>query len=138
MKAFETLKESEISSRSLQLTAVFAVLDSQLSKVAKYSDNWDSYGAPAPAVSALDLTRHLLQAARLNLVEPTTVVASAEGGVATYFIRGRKICYIEYQNSGEGVLGMYGDQVPTAIVEIATDHQSTTEALKQIREYFLP
>src|SRR5664279_4753094 len=67
LQQFLELKQREVSSRTLQLEAVFSVLYLELEAVSAYRDNWDSYGAPAPTPETVRLARKLLAQAREQL-----------------------------------------------------------------------
>jgi hypothetical protein len=97
--------------------------------------NWDSYGAPAPnnrAASNAIRVLNLLQS--LNL-EPTGILASAEGGIGICFIRGERYADIECSNEGE-VLGVHyaGAQMPALLETDGTD-VSILAALGRIRDH---
>lgn len=137
LEEFAKFKESETSSRTLQLEALFSLLFAELEHAAAHPDDWDSYGAPAPNYETVSLTRDLLAQARKQVLEPITVVASAEGGIATYFMRGGGTCYIEHQNSGDSVLVMYSDDGPSTVVDLDELNRDNERALKMIREYLI-
>ena len=70
-------------------------------------------------------------------MRPTTVAASVEGGIGTYFIRGPKTCYIKFRNNGQCVLGMYSNNgQPVTIKEFQDSHDNCLQALKSISLYF--
>lgn len=131
---FRKFKESEEGSSLLRFEAVFSVLEQELKKAAQYRDDWDSYGAPAPSTQSVEAAEAFLDAAREQFLEPTTVVASAEGGIATYFMSGVRTGYMEYRNTGEFILGMYGTGEPIVQEGIA-DGSERLQSLFQIREY---
>jgi len=70
-------------------------------------DDWDGYGAETPSEEAISLARMVLDAIHEteSAIEPTRVVASAEGGVVVCFARGDRYADIECFNSGEMAFG---------------------------------
>jgi hypothetical protein len=97
--------------------------------------NWDSYGAPPPnerAASNAIRVLNLLESIRLD---PTRILASAEGGIGICFIRGDRYADIECSNEGE-VLGVYyiGPQMP-ALLETDASDASILAALERIRDH---
>jgi lysylphosphatidylglycerol synthetase-like protein (DUF2156 family) len=67
---------------------------------------------------------------------PSSVVASAEGGIATYFFKNDKSAYIEYRNSGGAVVVMYDRDSDPIVNEIDQREQAAEAALRTIGEYF--
>lgn len=97
------------SSQSLRRQSVFGVLLGELERAASYPDNWDGYGAEGPSKLAVDRGYAFLEECRTtSTLVPTTIVASAEGGIAAYFIADERVAYVEFANCGEVVLAMYG------------------------------
>jgi hypothetical protein len=97
--------------------------------------NWDSYGAPAPNKrAAANAIRVLTLSQSVNL-DPTGILASAEGGIGICFVSGDHYADIECSNEGE-VLGVYyvGPQMPTLLETDATD-ASILAALRRIRDH---
>ncbi len=131
---FRELKKSEEGSSLLRFEAVFSVLEQELKKAAQCCDDWDSYGASAPSAQSVKAAEAFLDSAREQFLEPTTVVASAEGGIATYFMSGARTAYMEYRNTGEFILGMYGADQPV-VQEGISDGSERLRSLFQIRDY---
>jgi hypothetical protein len=130
------LKESEYRSEFLAIEAEQLILEHKLAKVRSYPDNWDTYGAPGPALNTAAATERLLRRAFSVKVIPDSIVASAEGGIATYFFKGDKSAYVEYRNSGEAVAVMYGRTDDPIVREIDDGEASTEEVVRTISEYF--
>jgi hypothetical protein len=132
---FLELKQSEIGSGYLIMQAGFSALEQQLLKVASYHAGWDSYDAEAPSPATVHNTQLLLKRMRQSGFVPSSVVASAEGGIAIYFFRGDKTAYIEYRNSGEALAAMYDRETLPVVMELDATEASALEALTRIREY---
>lgn len=126
-------RKAVLNSRNLQRESLFGALFGELERAESYSDNWDGYGAPKPDPSTAAFTRRLLVCSRRAGLDPATVVASAEGGIATYFMRDESAAYIEFKNSGEAVFAMYGrpDSSPN-VIEIQRTEKAFESALQAI------
>ncbi|MEQ1946443.1 MAG: hypothetical protein ABL995_04605 [Bryobacteraceae bacterium] len=107
------------------LTIKYGLIDAdeQLRRLSSLVDNWDSYGAPAPSPLSISKAKSVLQTLCTNLIRPSTIVASASGGISIYFLNGEKSAYIENCNDGEQVLVMYDQRSTTDVLEIGTDIQ---------------
>jgi hypothetical protein len=132
---FLALKQSEIGSGYLTMLAEFSALEQQLLKVASYHAGWDSYDAEAPSSATVRSTKWLLKRMRQLGFVPSSVVASAEGGIAIYFFRSEKTAYVEYRNSGEALAAMYDRETLPVVIELDATEASSLEAITRIREY---
>jgi hypothetical protein len=73
----------------------------------RLQDDWDSYGAAPPN---RDAVRWAQRALNLTLAEwelPSTVVPSADGGIALCWDAGSRHAYIEFDNDGTAIVAMY-------------------------------
>ena len=129
------LQESEYRSEFLAIEAEQLILEQKLAIVRSYPDDWDTYGAPGPALNTGTATERLLKRAFAVKVIPDSIVASAEGGIATYFFKGDKSAYVEYRNSGEAVAVMYGQTDDPIVREIDDGEAATEEVVQTISEY---
>jgi hypothetical protein len=132
---FLELKQSEIGSGYLTMQAEFSALEQQLLKVASYHAGWDSYDAEAPSSATVHNTKWLLKRMRQSEFVPSSVVASAEGGIAIYFFRAEKTAYVEYRNSGGALAAMYDRETLPLVMELDATEASALEAITRIREY---
>ena len=124
--------ESKIFSRTSQKLQAFDALQAQLFKSAAYGANWDSYGAEAPSPNSVAAVQIFLGEAQALEILPTAIVASAEGGLAAYFIAGGRTSYIEFYNDGETIVAHYGADCLSVVAPIERDSQSITGALEAI------
>lgn|ERR1017187_1020666 len=132
---FLELRRSETGSGYLTTEAEFSAIEQQLHRVASYNCGWDSYDAEAPDPATVEMTKRLLKHMRQSGFVPSSIVASVEGGIATYIFKGGKTAYIEYRNSGETVAAMYDRESHPIVMELDTSEGSALEALNRIREY---
>jgi len=132
---FLELKQSEIGSGYLIMQAEFSALEQQLLKVASYHAGWDSYDAEAPSSATVHNTKWLLKRMRQSGFVPSSVVASAEGGIAIYFFKAKKTAYVEYRNSGEALAAMYDRETLPLVMELDATEASALEAITRIRAY---
>lgn len=132
---YSKIRRSEDASGVLQLLSLAWLLEQEIQKAESYSHDWDSYGAPPPTSLAANLTRALLNFAISLRVAPTTIVASAEGGIAIYFLRTGKSAYFEFRNTGQSMLVMYDDSGYCDIFDVDTSDASILKALEKVRGY---
>jgi len=113
----------EKRSQSTSLRIKYGLMDaeSELSRLSVLRSNWDSYGADAPSAQAIDAARIILNELAATLIRPSTVVASASGGVSIYFMHGNRTAYIENYNDGSQALVMYDQNGSTEVLELGID-----------------
>ncbi len=109
-----------------------AIEDTKLLK-----NGWDSYEAPAPTDIAISATRQLLNALKRISFLPTTIVPSAEGGIAVYFMKGDKIVFIENFNTGDSILAMYDSNSEPQILDLVLEQLNQEQAIEKVRNYLV-
>lgn len=87
--------------------ARFAELRRQLRTTLALKCNWDTYGAEPPNEVARALAGKILDALETDLLLPTRLMASAEGGIAISFVEEDKRAEIEIYNTGEIAVATY-------------------------------
>lgn len=107
----------------------------QLSRLAQLEDDWDTYGAEAPAAEALVNARSVLSTLAELDFQPTSVDASAEGGVCLSFRVGDRYGDVECFNSGEvlAVTSAGGDE--TQVWTVADLDRDLRASLTKIRTF---
>ena len=113
----ERLTQSTFLSLKYGLIDAGAMLD----RMSKLKADWDSYGAEPPTRNAIQGSKKILDALAAKLILPSTIVASAEGGVSTYFIAGLRTAYVETYNDGSQVLVTYDHAGKTDVLEIGRE-----------------
>jgi hypothetical protein len=105
------------------LTVKYGLIDAEsaLSRISSLPPNWDSYGALPPSPGSIGASKTILERLAQDLILPSTIVASAEGGVSIYFISGQKTAYIESYNEGNQALVMYDQTGAIEVLEIERD-----------------
>ena len=93
----------------------------ELARISELPDNWDSYGAEAPARRAIEQTRSTLAELAGNLLLPSTIVPSAAGGVSAYFMKNDTVAYIESYNDGTQTLVTYDRDGNTEVLEVGSE-----------------
>lgn len=114
------------------------VLDAfkRLVELAQLQDNWDSYGAEAPEEAAIGRMRRIInRIQRYNLV-PSSIDASAEGGVCVSFRHGEKYADIECFNNGEVLAVTSLNEGDAEVWEIADLDLDLERALEKLCEFF--
>jgi hypothetical protein len=109
----------------------------QLSRLALLKDDWDGYGAEAPSQWSVDSTRSVLRILSDLDFEPTSIDASAEGGVCISFQYANRYGDVECLNSGEilAVTSAGGDA--TEVCEIRDTDLGLRTTLDKIRRFVL-
>ncbi|MCB7130453.1 MAG: hypothetical protein J3T61_13050, partial [Candidatus Brocadiales bacterium] len=105
----------------------------RLSRFALLEDDWDSYGAEAPSQVSVDKARGVLSVLADVDFEPTSVDASAEGGVCLSFQQGDRYGDVECFNSGEFLAVTSGGGDATDVWEIKGADQDLRTSLSKIR-----
>ena len=95
--------------------------------------NWDSYGAEPPNVQSSESAGRILSLLQQQLMSPTSLVASAEGGVGIIFSDAEKYADIECLNSGEILMAMYIGREPPVVREIGSTDAELNAAIEIIR-----
>ena len=112
----------------------FVAHDTKLKQIETDSTLWVE-DAPAPSTQALGWARVVLQRLKDSDFPPTRVVASAQGGVAFCFLKGKKYADIECLNSG-AILGVISNEHGRPVAwEIVPDPDSISQASIRIREF---
>jgi hypothetical protein len=80
----------------------------RIGELAKLRDGWNGREAPAPSERAAKLARKTLDRAERMGFKPERIVASAEGGIAVYFMSPdlRRYAYAECYNGGAVIAAM--------------------------------
>jgi hypothetical protein len=116
--------------------ASFILLDDQLARVSTFVENWDSYGAPAPAPMSIERARQAMGRLRSAQLLPETIAPSAEGGVSIYFSTGSQKVFIEFLNEGDVLFARYGkDDEPNVRVLRNGIQDLNNQALQEIRDH---
>jgi hypothetical protein len=107
----------------------------KLAQFTSLRDDWDSYGAEAPNPWSVDSTRSVLRILSEADFEPTSIDASAEGGVCLSFQHGDRYGDVECLNSGEilAVTSAGGDA--TEVWEIKDIDRELPTTLNKIRTF---
>jgi hypothetical protein len=111
------------------------VLKDKLDRARSLKSGWDSYGAPAPNGLTIDRASEGLRISRLRRNLPSTVVASAEGGIALCWDSRSKHAYIEYTNDASVVLAMYDLRETLAVDELSPSIESIAEAINRVGRF---
>lgn len=116
--------------------ASFTLLEEQVTQLSSLSEDWDSYGSPAPAGESISDARLAIGKLRVNQLVPEVVSPSAEGGVSIYFSNGKQKAFIELLNEGEVVLARYSrDDEPNVKVLRNGIQDLSDQVLGEIRHH---
>jgi len=123
------------SSKFLEHQCHFELLERSLASLASLPQGWDSYDSQPPSAttvcSALSFLRKLYSAPLV----PSSIVPSAEGGVAFYFFSGKRNAYTEFRNSGELVLALYDHETEPIVPELSSSDADEIRAIELLRSY---
>jgi hypothetical protein len=114
---------SRMLAQSTFWTIKYGLIDAEreLDRISNMEPDWDSYGAEPPSDKAIRATRETLKELVGDLLLPSAIVPSAEGGVSIYFMSGNRTAYIETYNQGSQALVMYDQQGNTEVLELGND-----------------
>lgn len=106
-----------------------------LAKMRTLSQNWDSYGAPAPNAIAIEAARAVLSVLADTGFLPASIDPSAEGGVCIAFSRAKRYADLECFNTGEvlAVVSIGGDD--TRVWPVRLDGLALIAACQEIRSF---
>lgn len=113
---------SRRQAQSAFLTVKYGLINAEeeLDRISAIEPDWDSYGAPSPSPAAILASREILRALAGDLILPSAIVASADGGVSIYFMSRNRTAYIESYNNGSQALVMYDQDGNTEVLELET------------------
>ena len=94
---------------------------------------WDTYGAEAPNDVARGLARKILDALEADLLPPTHLMPSAEGGIAISFVDGDNRAEIEIYNTGEIAAATYSGRSEPMAWELSNTESALKNAIIEIR-----
>lgn len=122
-----------VRSHFVQLEQAFTELRDQLSRLRLLPTGWDSYGAPSPNETSLNAAETALSTLRRMNVQPTGIMPSSDGGVGIFFVRGDRYAHVEFENSGDTWVLMYGSDEPPKTWQLHTnDERALREAWGRI------
>jgi hypothetical protein len=131
----QEFRKLQASSKFLERQRRFDYFERLLLSLTSLPRGWDSYDAqppsPAAVCSAVNFLRRLYQWPFL----PSSIVASAEGGVALYFLSRDRNAYIEFRNSGELVLALYDHKTDPIVPELSSSDADEIRAIELLRSY---
>lgn len=94
---------------------------------------WDTYGAEAPNDVARALAWKILDALEADLLPPTRLMPSAEGGIAISFVEGDNRAEIEIYNTGEVAAATYSARSEPMAWELSNIDSALKNAIIEIR-----
>lgn len=98
--------------------------------------DWNGLGSDPPTFEAIGRAISVLWALKSMWIEPARLTASAEGGVAITFRRGRRFASIESLNSGELVLLTSDGTGNPRAREMEASDDALNRTAQDLREYF--
>jgi hypothetical protein len=115
---------------NLRLQALALKIDSAV----ELRPNWNSYGAPCPSVESAELARRVLTLASTRSL-PSTVIPSADGGIALCWDADDRHAYIEFGNDGDAVVGTYPGPTEAAVAEFVPSDSNILDAISKIQRF---
>jgi hypothetical protein len=94
---------------------------------------WDGYESDPPNALALGACTEALL---LIQSMPTSVMPSAEGGIAIRWDGNLKHAYIEFRNDGTAISAFYGTKGEATIAEFVPSAEETSVMLKRIESFY--
>src|SRR5580658_10594043 len=116
-----------------QIGQQFEEINTELERVSRLQDGWDSYHASAPSQGAIDIARQLLRLLRAAMLPPNRVVPSAEGGIGICFVDADKYADFEIFNDREILATAYRGRSEPHVWEVSASAGSIEDAIRRIR-----
>ena len=113
--------------------ARFVEVRGRLNSTVTLACGWDTYGAEAPNDVARALARKILDALEADLLPPTRLMPSAEGGIAISFVEGDNRAEIEIYNNREIVAATYSGFSEPRAWELSNTESALKNAITEIR-----
>jgi hypothetical protein len=132
----QLFRETRSSSKFLERQRHFELLSGSLLRLGSLAQGWDSYDSDPPSLRATGLAANFLRKLYEGSFLPSSIVPSAEGGAALYFLRGNKNAYAEFRNSGELIVALYDDKIDPTVVELSSADADETRAIELLKSYF--
>jgi hypothetical protein len=132
----QLFRETQGSSKFLERQRRFELLKRSLIGLTSLSQGWDSYDSQPPSTAATRSAVNFLRKLYDGPLLPSSIVPSAEGGVALYFLSGDRNAYAEFRNSGELVLALYDHETDPIVRELSSSDADEFRAIELLRSYF--
>ena len=116
-----------------QSKAHFAEARRRLRNTATLPSGWDTYDAEAPNDLARAITEKVLDALEADMLSPTRLMPSSEGGVAITFVEGDNRALIEIYNNGEIAAATYSSDSEPLAWELGDTDSALKNAIEDIR-----
>ena len=130
------LRASADRSRFVELEQTYTQLRDELSKMRAQRAGWDGYDAPSPNDAAIEASEQALTVLRSENAKPTAILLSADGGVGICFVEQDRYAHMEFSNSGEVWVLMYGPHGDPETGQLpSSDAASIREGWTRIRAY---
>jgi hypothetical protein len=113
--------------------ARFAEVRQRLKTTVSLGRGWDTYGAESPNDLARTLAAKVLDALEAELLPPTRLMPSSEGGIAISFVEGDNRAEIEIYNTGEIAAATYSAHSEPVAWELSNTESALKNAIVDIR-----
>lgn len=107
----------------------------KLTEISKMDDNWDSYGAEAPNQFAIEYAFEVLVILAIEDLKPSSIDASAEGGVCMSFQNDYRYSDIECFNTGEVFAVTSKNGIDTEVWEVHTPPDRMRPDINHIKSF---
>jgi len=111
----------------------FAEARKRLKTTLSLERDWDTYGAESPNDVARTLAAKILDALEADLLPPTRLMPSSEGGIAISFVEGENRAAIEIYNTGEVAAVTYSAHSEPVAWELSNVDSALKNAISDIR-----
>ncbi len=113
--------------------ARFAAARQRLTTTASLERGWDTYDAESPNDRARALAAKILNVLEADLLPPTCLMPSSEGGIAISFVDGDNRAEIEIYNTGEVAAATYSAHSGPVAWELKDTESALKKAIRRIR-----
>jgi hypothetical protein len=122
--------------RDVLLKPTFDKAEKKLEDMTKIGPNWDSYDAEPPNQEARANAAEVLILLQEQALAPSTIVPSAEGGVAICFVRTGTYADIECLNTGEILAVTYAGNNEPDVWDVDQNSEAVRHAIDRIKSHF--
>lgn len=107
----------------------------QLNSLRKIQNNWNGYGSSAPNSIAIRNSQTFLDTLHILNFSPSSIVPSAEDGIAISFAKGKRRAIVECYNDGNIVAAKYEIDSEPLVWNVGISEEDIKESINQIYDF---
>jgi len=115
--------------------AWISLLQNQLKSFQNLQNDWNGYGSSAPNSIAIRNSQTVLDILHILNFAPSSIVPSAEDGIAISFAKGKRRAIIECYNDGNIAAAMYVIDSEPLVWNVGISEEDITESINRIYDF---